>query len=280
MRDGGMCTCCCMRWFLRLGSKGDGRSKGGRSQEPGATTGLSCVCSHGFRFQPQSESDGDQKLDHERLSWMRERAHCTNLPQVVMFCCPTMATAMRSTGCCAIANTASLRQTQNTSKQDRWKRSSSIGCRTGAMLVPSATGLTSELFCNKKCFMPKNGSRRNFRVGRVNPIRSKMFVPGFGEASPEAQAAAALHNFFTYVAVKIVASQLEDYNKEAYVDLMDFLEKTPLKDGDKFIAQLMRESFRHKNLGKWEFSVPLFILSIYSGAGRKKQYVPNQLTLF
>lgn len=34
-------------------------------------------------------------------------------------------------------------------------------------------------------------------------------VVGFGEASPEAQAAAALHNFFTYVAVKIVASQLE-----------------------------------------------------------------------
>ena len=102
-------------------------------------------------------------------------------PSVYFICEKTMATAMRSTGCCAIANTASLRQTQNTSKQDRWKRSSSTGCRTGAMLVPSATGLTSELFCNKKCFMPKNGSRRNFRVGRVNPIRSKMFVPGTGK---------------------------------------------------------------------------------------------------
>lgn len=32
---------------------------------------------------------------------------------------------------------------------------------------------------------------------------------GFGEASPEGQAAAAMHNFFTYVAVKIVCSQLE-----------------------------------------------------------------------
>jgi hypothetical protein len=32
---------------------------------------------------------------------------------------------------------------------------------------------------------------------------------GFGEKSPEAKAAEALHNFFTYVAVKIVASQLQ-----------------------------------------------------------------------
>lgn len=149
-----------------------------------------------------------------------------------------MATAIRSTGCCAIAKTANLRQ-------ERWERSPSV---TGAMVAPSATGLTSDLFCNQKSFMPKNGSRRSFKVGRVNLIRSKMFVPGFGEASPEAQAAAALHNFFTYVAVKIVSSQLEDYNKEAYVDLMTFLEKVPLKDGDKFIADLMRESFRHKNL--------------------------------
>ena len=34
-------------------------------------------------------------------------------------------------------------------------------------------------------------------------------LAGFGEASPESQAADALHNFFTYVAVKIVASQLQ-----------------------------------------------------------------------
>lgn len=32
---------------------------------------------------------------------------------------------------------------------------------------------------------------------------------GFGEASPEAKAAQNLHNFFTFVAVKIVAAQLE-----------------------------------------------------------------------
>lgn len=43
---------------------------------------------------------------------------------------------------------------------------------------------------------------------------------------------------------------VQDYNKEAYVDLMEFVEKVPLKDGDKFCAELMRESFRHRNLGK------------------------------
>ncbi|KAK9935972.1 hypothetical protein M0R45_012840 [Rubus argutus] len=30
----------------------------------------------------------------------------------------------------------------------------------------------------------------------------KMYVPGFGEASPEAKAANNLHSFFTYVAVR------------------------------------------------------------------------------
>lgn len=43
---------------------------------------------------------------------------------------------------------------------------------------------------------------------------------------------------------------LQDYNKEAYADLMEFVDRVPLKDGDKFCAALMRESFRHKDLGK------------------------------
>lgn len=34
-------------------------------------------------------------------------------------------------------------------------------------------------------------------------------VAGFGDKSPEAKAAASLHNFFTYVALKIVLAQLE-----------------------------------------------------------------------
>jgi len=32
---------------------------------------------------------------------------------------------------------------------------------------------------------------------------------GFGEASPEAKAANNLHNFFTYIAVRIVTAQLQ-----------------------------------------------------------------------
>ncbi|KAM7265854.1 hypothetical protein ACFE04_003537 [Oxalis oulophora] len=90
----------------------------------------------------------------------------------------------------------------------------------------------------------------------------KMFVPGFGEASPEAKAAKNLHNFFTFIAVKIVRAQLErpscvlsvlsmaeqSYNPEAYKDLMEFLENHSLEDGDKFCASLMRESPGHKTL--------------------------------
>ncbi|KAK7332362.1 hypothetical protein VNO80_29113 [Phaseolus coccineus] len=77
---------------------------------------------------------------------------------------------------------------------------------------------------------------------------NKMYVPGFGEASPEAKAAKNLHNFFTYVAVKIVAAQLESYNPEAYEELIEFLGRHSLNDGDKFCATMFRESSRHKNL--------------------------------
>ncbi|KAE8664456.1 Malonyl-CoA decarboxylase family protein isoform 1 [Hibiscus syriacus] len=77
----------------------------------------------------------------------------------------------------------------------------------------------------------------------------KMFVPGFGEASPETKASKNLHHFFNYIAVKIVSAQLESYNPEAYDDLMDFLETHSLNDGDEFIASLMRESPSHKALG-------------------------------
>ncbi|XP_076882803.1 chaperonin-like RBCX protein 1, chloroplastic [Bidens hawaiensis] len=76
----------------------------------------------------------------------------------------------------------------------------------------------------------------------------KMHVSGFGEASPESKAAQNLHNFFTYVAVRVVTAQLESYNIEAYKDLMEFLETHSLNDGDKFCAELMRESPNHKTL--------------------------------
>ncbi|XP_042519451.1 chaperonin-like RBCX protein 1, chloroplastic [Macadamia integrifolia] len=107
-------------------------------------------------------------------------------------------------------------------------------------------------------FLPKPSRTRGFasptrpwkqRTNRTTRLRcQKMFVPGFGEASPEAKAATNLHNFFTFVAVKIVMAQLESYNPEAYEELMEFLGRTSLNDGNKFCANLMRESPRHKNL--------------------------------
>lgn len=75
-----------------------------------------------------------------------------------------------------------------------------------------------------------------------------MFVPGFGEASPEAKAARNLQNFFTYVAVNIVLAQLESYNPEAYGELMEFVSRNSLNDGDGFCCRLLRESRRHKAL--------------------------------
>ncbi|OMO64788.1 Chaperonin-like RbcX [Corchorus olitorius] len=74
-----------------------------------------------------------------------------------------------------------------------------------------------------------------------------MYVPG-PFASPEKQASKNLHNFFNYIAVKIVSAQLESYNPEAYKDLREFLDTHSLNDGDEFCASLMRQSSRHKSL--------------------------------
>ncbi|KAF5182091.1 Chaperonin-like rbcx protein 1 protein [Thalictrum thalictroides] len=55
--------------------------------------------------------------------------------------------------------------------------------------------------------MPKPCKQRSSQPSRIHC--NKMFVPGFGEASPESKAAKNLNGFFTYVAVKIVLAQLE-----------------------------------------------------------------------
>lgn len=75
-----------------------------------------------------------------------------------------------------------------------------------------------------------------------------MQVPGYGEKSPEAKAAESLHNYFTFVAVKIVLSQLQAYNPDGYKELMAFTDKMTLKDGDRFLLTLLRESPNHKQL--------------------------------
>ncbi|XP_041023288.1 chaperonin-like RBCX protein 1, chloroplastic isoform X2 [Juglans microcarpa x Juglans regia] len=103
----------------------------------------------------------------------------------------------------------------------------------------------------------KSGNKKTYPSWPCRPRSSqstrlhcqKMYVPGFGEASPEAKAAKNLHNFFTYIAVSIVTAQLQSYNPEAYEELMEFLNSHSLNDGDKFCASLMRESSRHKSLG-------------------------------
>ncbi|KAH0437046.1 hypothetical protein IEQ34_026309 [Dendrobium chrysotoxum] len=97
-------------------------------------------------------------------------------------------------------------------------------------------------------FLPSKSSRRSSSlrlrqlVGFHASRCQKMFVPGFGEASPEAKAAANLHHFFTFVAIKI------SYNREAYEELMEFVSRNSLNDGDQFCRRLMRESPRHKGL--------------------------------
>ncbi|KAM5588789.1 hypothetical protein ABKV19_006979 [Rosa sericea] len=40
----------------------------------------------------------------------------------------------------------------------------------------------------------------------------------------------------------------QSYNTEAYEELMEFLSRNSLNDGDKFCADLMRESSRHQAL--------------------------------
>ncbi|XP_048438388.1 chaperonin-like RBCX protein 1, chloroplastic [Pyrus x bretschneideri] len=109
----------------------------------------------------------------------------------------------------------------------------------------------SKLPCNRSCL--SNSKPRASRPPRMHC--HKMYVPGFGEPSPEAKAANNLHSFFTYVAVRIVCAQLESYNTEAYEELMEFLSRNSLNDGDQFCANLTRESSGHKGLGKRPFVV-------------------------
>lgn len=75
-----------------------------------------------------------------------------------------------------------------------------------------------------------------------------MHVPtdAFGGMSPEYKAASALKNLFTMVAVRVVMAQEQGYDNEGgamtetYRGLQDYLEKNPLRDGNKWLEQLMR----------------------------------------
>ncbi|CAL5006148.1 unnamed protein product [Urochloa decumbens] len=91
--------------------------------------------------------------------------------------------------------------------------------------------------------------RRRRLESATAPARcSKMYVPGFGEGSPEKKAAINLQHFFNYIAVRIVLSQLESYNREAYYELKEFVGRTSLNDAEIFCKKLIRESPRLKGL--------------------------------
>ena len=64
----------------------------------------------------------------------------------------------------------------------------------------------------------------------------------------------------------------QSYNTEAYKELMEFLDRHSVNDGDKFCADLMRESPRHKSLGM------LSILFLFQGM--KFSSLGNRLTQF
>ncbi|XP_024172283.1 chaperonin-like RBCX protein 1, chloroplastic [Rosa chinensis] len=84
-----------------------------------------------------------------------------------------------------------------------------------------------------------------------------MYVPGFGEASPEAKAANNLHSFFTYIAVRIVTAQLEGvtfvYVRSAYCKNdfeWDNLKRLACKMVDESNKRFMRDYVGNKSCGQ------------------------------
>ncbi|KAL0398826.1 UNVERIFIED_CONTAM: Chaperonin-like RBCX protein 1, chloroplastic [Sesamum radiatum] len=81
----------------------------------------------------------------------------------------------------------------------------------------------------------------------------KMYVPGFGEASQKPKQQNTCTTFSPILLLELSVRSFsslteQSYNREAYADMMQFLERHSLNDGDKFCADLMRESSRHKSL--------------------------------
>ncbi|GIL54948.1 hypothetical protein Vafri_10639 [Volvox africanus] len=108
------------------------------------------------------------------------------------------------------------------------------------------------------CGAPAYG-RRGGLFARTVPaslrdVRAKggVYVPSdsFGGQSPERKAAGILRTFFTFVAARVVLAQLEGsgrgalgaYDSQAATDLHNFLQNVAMKDGDEWLAQLMRQN--------------------------------------
>uniref|UniRef100_A0A803M1S5 Uncharacterized protein n=1 Tax=Chenopodium quinoa TaxID=63459 RepID=A0A803M1S5_CHEQI len=76
----------------------------------------------------------------------------------------------------------------------------------------------------------------------------KMFVPGkLFSFTPFSLSFEDLEKHLRKRRQQIISTK-QSYNPEAYKDLMEFLDRHSLKDGDKFCADLMRESPMHKSL--------------------------------
>ena len=94
---------------------------------------------------------------------------------------------------------------------------------------------------------PRNGSGASVAWGGTDD-NGRMHVPtdAFGGMSPEYKAAAALKNLFTMVAVRVVLAQEQGYDNEGggmtetYRGLQDYLAANPLRDGNKWLEELMR----------------------------------------
>ena len=85
-------------------------------------------------------------------------------------------------------------------------------------------------------------------MGGGTDDNGRMHVPtdAFGGMSPEYKAAAALKNLLTMVAVRVVLAQEQGYDNEGggmtetYRGLQDYLAANPLRDGNKWLEELMR----------------------------------------
>lgn len=124
------------------------------------------------------------------------------------------------------------------------------GARPGGARLQTSRGRSVSLVTRAQ----EGGSQRP--VGGGTGDNGRMHVPtdAFGGMSPEYKAASALKNLFTMVAVRVVMAQEQGYDNEGgamtptYKGLQDFLAENPLRDGNKWLEQLMHHDDNNMRL--------------------------------
>ncbi|AQK52378.1 Chaperonin-like RbcX protein [Zea mays] len=126
------------------------------------------------------------------------------------------------------------------------------GAGVGRVLLPVQVRVRSFLRSRRAT------ERRRRLASSAAPARcSKMYVPGFGEGSPERKAAINLQHFFNYIAVSIVLAQLECMKLLRHV-WFRLLETNSLEDSGGILTlsdELMRLQVRSayvKNEFEWD----------------------------